>query len=568
MDPLSGVASAFAVISLALQLAQSALSIKRFLDTIQNVPTEIIRLKSLFHQLYLVIQTITSLLQLQQGLQSRDAHVSSTIYDSLKTCQEKVDLIRNIFQIGQQAKKEENLISRNWAQFKLACNKKKIVEFERHLEQSISLLSVNLLVNLLQSNILIESDIRCLTQLSPSNTQVLPLKGVQAYQPRSRELRFSLDSYKNRVAAKSQPSIFKKWSRGKSLNIQYHELHGRNGRQSLLLRVNIYNLYAFALQLSRFFGTEPSAPFGTISARNLVPENAAIFNACTVGDGERVRQLLKSRAARPNDVTPSNKTPLGVAINGGFEEIVQLLLLEGADPNIPCGSFQMSPLQYGVVLNKQNIVRILVQRGADPTYTSAAGWSLLHYMFDKGRSVVNTRYFSVFRDCLIFDDVQDSQGWTSLHRCAAFGTEEDIHSLHQVGAPAYSGRYTTVWGGSPMHVAAMNNNVSTLEGLFNLANGQLDTLDAVDNQGWTPLHTAVYHGAKDAMRWLLNKGADPHRTTYRCGWFPYGHEGEVFNVADLAVLSGATCQEALVGILKDIGHDIAVEGDDIYWESR
>ncbi|KAJ3565470.1 hypothetical protein NPX13_g7496 [Xylaria arbuscula] len=415
MDPLSGVASTFGIVSLTLQLAQSALSIKRFIDAFHNAPTEIIRLKSLFHQLHLVAQTIASLLQTQQSLQSRSAQVTSNIHESLRTCQEIVDLICKSFQLTQKTINEQSHVPRNWTQLKLACKKKKIEEFERQLEQAISILNMNLLVNLL--------------------------------------IRYQMPDP------------------------------------------------AFPQQFTDFTENWAAVP-----------------------------------AAKP-----------GARFRPAF--------------------VRKSPLQYGVFLNKQRIVRMLIQRGADPTYTSAAGWSLLHYMFDKDRSAANAQYFSVFHDCLIFDEVQDSEGWTSLHRCAAFGKAEDIHSLHQVGAPAYTGRYTTVWGGSPMHVAAMHNNVSTLDGLFSLADGQLDALDAVDNQGWTPLHISVYHGAEDAMKWLLKHGADPHRKTYRCGWFPDGHEGEVFNVADLAVLSGATCYETLVKVLKDTGYDITADGHDIYWGS-
>ncbi|KAI0535599.1 hypothetical protein GGR58DRAFT_529374 [Xylaria digitata] len=131
MEPLSGITSTFGVISLALQLARSAVDVKRFLDTIQNVPREITRLKSLFHQLHLVAQTITSALELQRNLQSRDVQVSNNIYNSLGTCQEKVDLIRNVLQIAQKVNKRENLKSRNWAQLRLACKKEMIEEFEK-----------------------------------------------------------------------------------------------------------------------------------------------------------------------------------------------------------------------------------------------------------------------------------------------------------------------------------------------------------------------------------------------------------------------------------------------------
>ncbi|GAW23124.1 hypothetical protein ANO14919_126740 [Xylariales sp. No.14919] len=566
MDPFSGVASTFAVFSLALQLAQSAFDVKRFLDTVQNAPREIKRLRDLVIQLHLVAQTVTALLRQQSSLRSQDPQVSNNVHDSLKACQEKLDLIRDVFQIAEKVNKKKNTIIRNWAQLRLASKKETIEEFERQLEQAISLLNTNLLINLTQSALATASDIRSLTQPSPSNPPTPPPGGGRATQPRTRELISGPSSSIYRLASQSGPSVYKEWSKGSTFDVQYYKLHGRTGRQSLLLRVNIYNSYIFTVQLPGVFGIAQSVPFN-ISVRNLIPENAPILQACRIGNGEQVRQLLKSRNARPNDVTIDNKTPLGVAINGGFEEIVQLLLREGADPNIPCGSFQVSPLQYGIALGRLNIVRILLQRGADPTYTSAGGWSLFHYMFEKDKSVPNTDYYSMLRDCLMFDDVQDSQGWTSLHRCAAFGTGEDIYCLYQAGATVWPGRYITVWGGTPIHVAALQNNVSTLDALLSLYNGKLDALDLADDQGWTPLHHAVYHCAKDAMRWLLNKGADPHRITYRSAWFPDGHEGEVFNAADLAALSGPECREAFVDILKDIGHDVTVEGDDIYWGS-
>ncbi|KAI1275181.1 ankyrin [Xylaria sp. FL0933] len=565
MDTLSGVASALAVVSLAVQLVESALEIKRFLDTIQNAPTEITRIKGLVSQIRLVAQTIEALLKDQRTIRNRDDQVCHNIYDSLRICREKLDLVRDVLRVADNLNKKQSTVSRNWTQIRLAFKKEKIEEFERQLEQAIDLLNTNLLVNLMQSNLLIESNVRSMAQPPSSNSPILP-PGSPAYRQQSLELIFGLGPTIFNPTNLSKPSCRKTWWKGNIFGVQYYRLYGRNQRQSLLFRVNIYSSYVFTVQLSTIPNAAPSIPFN-LSIRNLISDDAAIFHACRIGDSQHVRRLLKTRIASPNDLTLDNKTPLGVAINGGFEEIVQLLLQEGADPNTPCGALEMSPLQYGIALDRRNIVRILVQRGADPAYTSAGGWSLYHYMFERGRSAANTQYFSMFHDYLIFDDVQDSQGWTSLHRCAAFGTAEDIYCLHRAGAPAWSGRYITLWGGTPIHVAALQNNVSTLEALFGLCNRQLDALDAADNFGWTPLHRAAYHGAKDAMRWLLSKGADPHRTTYRSGRFPHGHEGEVFSAADLAVLSGIECQQVFISILKDLGHDITIDGSDIYWES-
>ncbi|KAI1119845.1 ankyrin [Nemania abortiva] len=566
MEPLSNIASIFAVISLALQLAQSAFDVKRFLDTIENAPAEVARLKGVVTQLHLIAHSTTTLLEHQKRLRKQESQVSNSIYDSLKMCQGKLDLIQDVLQIAKKVNHGQSSVSRNWAQIRLACKKEKIDEFERQLEQAISVLNTNLLLNLIQSNFVIESNIGSLAQ-QITNYRHTKLSGFDlACNSSRRELNSGPSSFISKRATQSRPSILKAWTKDNSFDLLYYELSGRNKKNSLLFRLNIYNTYIFTMHISRILGTILSLPFN-ISIRNLIPTNAAILSACGRGDSEQVKRLLISRAARPNDMTLDNKTPLGVAIKSGFEEIVQLLLHEGADPNLPCGRFEMSPLQHAVALGKLDIVRILVQRGADPTYNSAGGWSLYHYMFENEKPAAHTEYFSIFRDLLMFDDVQDSLGWTALHRCAAFGTEQDIYSLYQVGASAWSAQYITNWGGTPMHVAATRNNVSTMNALFNLCDDRLDVIESVDNQGWTPLHIAVYCKAEDAMKWLLNKGADPHRITYCSGWSPSGYEGKTFNAADLATISGAACREAFIGILRDIGHDITIAEDDIYWES-
>ncbi|KAI0456353.1 ankyrin repeat-containing domain protein [Xylaria acuta] len=300
------------------------------------------------------------------------------------------------------------------------------------------------------------------------------------------------------------------------------------------------------------------------------------MNACRNGDSNKVKQLLKSRDASPNEMTPSNDTPLSIAIKGGFEEVVQLLLWEGADPNLCCGKGETSPLQVGVALGMPNIVRMLAQHGADPNYISARRWSLPHYMFDSTNLVPGTEYFMIFWDSLVFDEIKDSEGWTALHRCAAFGTGECVYNLHLLGASAWSDRYLTNWGGTPVHIAAMMNNVSTLEGLMTLqidlkaaqevSRGCISALDPTDVHGWTPLHLAAYRGAIDTMRWLLQRGADPHRRTFQtASWFPDGHEGETFNASSLASMSGTACLDVFLETLRDMGCDVARRGDEIYW---
>lgn len=182
----------------------------------------------------------------------------------------------------------------------------------------------------------------------------------------------------------------------------------------------------------------------------------------------------------------------------------------------------------------------------------------------------------MFGDSLLFDNIKDSEGWTAIHRCAAYGTAEDIYFLHSTGAPAYTDRYVTNWGWSPIHVAALMNNVSTLEALMKMQANQrthgvpredLSCLNYADFHGWTPLHLAVHRCAMDTMKWLLRKGADPHRRTFcTAGWFPAGHEGDTFSATNLALLSESSCLEAFLETVREMGNDITADEEDIYWD--
>jgi ankyrin repeat protein len=234
-----------------------------------------------------------------------------------------------------------------------------------------------------------------------------------------------------------------------------------------------------------------------------------------------------------------------------------------------------SPLQIAVARGMLNIVRILVAYRADPEYCSAGTWSMFHYFFDRGRSINSTEYAAVLGEDLSFDDIKDTQGWTALHRCAAFGTAKDIYLLHRLGASARPEHYVDNWGWTPVHVAALMNNISTLEALVDLAErtsghdpdtSGVTVSNLVDIHGWSPLHLAVHRRAMDTTKWLLLTGGDPQRRTYRtAGWFPQGYEGQDFDAAGLARMSGEKCLIEFVHLMRDTGYDVTTDGKEVYW---
>ncbi|KAI1877074.1 uncharacterized protein JN550_001146 [Neoarthrinium moseri] len=288
--------------------------------------------------------------------------------------------------------------------------------------------------------------------------------------------------------------------------------------------------------------------------------------------------LLVSRSAGPNDMTWENVTPLSMAISYGHEEIVQLLLREGAEPDLPTGSLYSSPLQVAVAHGMLNTVRILMAHGADPTYCSAGGWSILHYLYDRDSSIHGYEFAAVLGYDLLFDEIKDSQGWTALHRCAAFGTANDIGLLHRLGASPFPDRYITNQGWTPVHIAALMDNTSTLEALLHLGTSAMGMRDMislnlsvpnfVDTHGWTPLHVAVYRSASSTISYLLRRKADPQQRTYcTAGWFPPGYEGEALDTIDIAKLNGEKSLFHYVYLLNEAGYEVTTDGEDVFWEA-
>ncbi|KAF2997738.1 hypothetical protein E8E14_003698 [Neopestalotiopsis sp. 37M] len=157
-----------------------------------------------------------------------------------------------------------------------------------------------------------------------------------------------------------------------------------------------------------------------------------------------------------------------------------------------------------------------------------------------------------------------------------FGTANDVYKLVDLGASSFADGYVTLWGRSPLHIAAIMDNVSTLQALTDMYIGDYNTndgdtqqhaiLETADINGWTPLHLAIYSRAMNTAKWLLSKKVDVHKITYRTAiWFPQNQTNATFSVMDVANMAGEKVLEVFPSLLVDAGYDITTDGSDIYW---
>ena len=88
-------------------------------------------------------------------------------------------------------------------------------------------------------------------------------------------------------------------------------------------------------------------------------------------------------------------------------------------------------------------------------------------------------------------NTQSCEGWTPLHRAAAYGTGQDIDSLVKRGANLTLKTYQEQW--TPIFVAAESNNIDTFKRLASYSTPSF--VQNTDVRGWTMLHIAAGLGS-------------------------------------------------------------------------
>src|SRR5262249_49491424 len=100
-----------------------------------------------------------------------------------------------------------------------------------------------------------------------------------------------------------------------------------------------------------------------------------LFEACAVGEGERVGEILGQEPGLLDAYAPDGFTPLTLASYFGHEEIVRGLLARGARVGLAAtNAMAVAPLHAAVAGRHENIVRLLLAAGANPNAASHGGW--------------------------------------------------------------------------------------------------------------------------------------------------------------------------------------------------
>lgn len=220
-----------------------------------------------------------------------------------------------------------------------------------------------------------------------------------------------------------------------------------------------------------------------------------IHEAAKVCDVAKVRALLESKPDFLNNKDDFGKTPLFWAAISNHHELVRLLLEKGADANLKDNvgrrPFEQATNREIAALLQKHTTPPYVERLNDIQIAAVTGDDIgIKRLLDRNPDLVKT---------------STVLGTTPLHFAASKGHKEIVALL--LGRRAVIDA-RDLNGSTPLHTAAGDGFTEVVELLLK---GGAD-LNAKDNQGRTPLHNSAQRRKPDVAELLLNRGADPNVT--------------------------------------------------------
>lgn len=180
---MDGISSAFAVVSLAIQLVETGEKISKFLTSMQDAPSEVTKLGQTLDQLNSTLKQVSYLLE-QQYLVLRLPGSPVFITNALENCERRIKTLEDVIRKAKRAMEHPNRVHRSWAAMKFVPKKEIIREMQVQLRDAEAGLQTAMLSNSWQlqyvlqaTNHRVPTDHR--TECIPSLAQALVLCKLQ-----------------------------------------------------------------------------------------------------------------------------------------------------------------------------------------------------------------------------------------------------------------------------------------------------------------------------------------------------------------------------------------------------
>uniref|UniRef100_A0ABD2XM60 Uncharacterized protein n=1 Tax=Trichogramma kaykai TaxID=54128 RepID=A0ABD2XM60_9HYME len=249
-----------------------------------------------------------------------------------------------------------------------------------------------------------------------------------------------------------------------------------------------------------------TTPVHYASSRNFFRENSTVRELFRIYDRFDVNYCDELRGI----------THFYVACENGFYDIVEKFLEFGQDPNCLLQKSVVSPLRVALYYKYQNVAELLLKNGANPNLANEDGWTPLHAIcLRECDDDLAELFFKMCDDSnhSLQIDARDKWDQTPLHVAVGNNNKKTAKLLLKRGA---NPNLANKDGWTPLHAICSRKFADDFDELFfkmcDDSNHSLQ-IDARDKWDQTPLHVAVGNNNKKIAKLLLKRGADPNMAT-------------------------------------------------------
>ena len=258
-----------------------------------------------------------------------------------------------------------------------------------------------------------------------------------------------------------------------------------------------------------------------------VSDTDALWRVAAQGIVEMIKPLFNERHFNINAKDPHfGLTALWLASQNGHDELVEYLLANGADPNIPNNN-GIPPILIAAEKNRGNIVRMLLEKGAhlDTTARFKSDTSPLFVAAQEGNIDIVKQFLN---KGVNVDEKRQSDGVTPLIAAVNRGNIQIVNLLINFGASLYEktrdghyAKYVAVYSGYLDIAKILEKAEEEPEFIKVVRGGDFDKVKKLLEAGldinmqtinglFTPLLTAIQNGHYDIVELLLKAGANPN----------------------------------------------------------
>ncbi|MBN1290708.1 MAG: ankyrin repeat domain-containing protein [Candidatus Latescibacteria bacterium] len=285
-----------------------------------------------------------------------------------------------------------------------------------------------------------------------------------------------------------------------------------------------------------------------INAKNK-DQYTPLHFACWYKQKSVIRLLIK-KGANIYSKEYRGATPMMMAIWRMDDiDIVRLFIKNGADINVRIEGSWVSPIALAAQYGYEDIVNLLIDEGA---YVDEKSRVLLRF----SAAHALERLFGILNDKGTDLNVATNNGGTLIHYAAEGGSVEIIKTLIEKG---FDCNMPDRYGWTPLHYAALNGHKDAVEMLLNKGT----KIDARIISGKTACNIADEKGFFNIVQLLASKGADispekfPELKGNYLGQIPPGGKPEIFAVD---IVSSPLSEHGCVMFSPD--------GKTMYWTSE